>query len=406
MANCGFRIFKDGTNFGIAINVTDSTTSSWSDFGSYNLYVNGSAAFCGNPRIFGVQYPGFLYYTRATNTQAVGEQFMVCATSGNYYSPRQHGFRTYTYNSSTGAANSSYHESYYLPVVDADRTNSSEFSILTSKKAVTIAQGGTGATTSANARTALGVKAVQTAVADPAWDGASLTFIDTISQNAQGVISPHKASIKLATESNNGIVSITTQTFAGEKHFLAGIYSYSNIRIREKINNTSAGVIGINNPSTASNDHRLQFYEYSYTTAGVRNNNYEMYSLPMAATNLSESTYYNILTTKTMAAYSSSTIAYVTNSHLASVSSFYVYRMGRFGILQAAGAALKAYGTSSWINVATIPEGYRPSVNVQQRMPGAGEWVCRITTTGAVDIYKSSTSATTAYFSFPFPLNY
>ena len=44
MANCGFRIFKDGTNFGIAINVTDSTASSWSDFGSYNLYVNGSAA--------------------------------------------------------------------------------------------------------------------------------------------------------------------------------------------------------------------------------------------------------------------------------------------------------------------------------------------------------------------------
>lgn len=226
MANCGFRIFKDGTNFGIAINVTDSTTSSWSDFGNYNLYINGSAAFCGNPRIFGVQYPGFLYYTRATNTQAVGEQFMVCATSGNYYSPRQHGFRTYTYNSSTGAANSSYHESYYLPVVDADRTNSSEFSILTSKKAVTIAQGGTNATTAANARTQLGItpanigaKAIQTAVSDPAYDGDSLTFIDTISQNAQGVISPHKASIRLATGSNNGIVSITTQTFAGENTF-------------------------------------------------------------------------------------------------------------------------------------------------------------------------------------------
>lgn len=398
MANCGFRIFKDGTNFGIAINVTDSTTSSWSDFGSYNLYVNGSAAL-----------DDLLSFRNQSTNDEMGRIF--CLNRGTVNS--SHALVFFENSFTETGASTTYFETFSLPMTDTNRSSNGAFGILTTKNAVTIAQGGTGATTAANARTQLGItpanigaKATQTAVSDPVYDGNSLTFIDTISQNAQGVISPHKASIKLATESNNGIVSITTQTFAGEKHFLAGIYSYSNIRIREKINNTSAGVIGINNPSTASNDHRLQFYEYSYTTAGVRNNNYEMYSLPMAATNLSESTYYNILTTKTMAAYSSSTIAYVTNSHLASVSSFYVYRMGRFGIFQAAGAALKAYGTSSWINVARIPEGYRPSVNVQQRMPGAGEWTCRIMTTGAVDIYKSSTSATTAYFSFPFPLDY
>lgn len=149
------------------------------------------------------------------------------------------------------------------------------------------------------------------------------------------------------------------------------------------------------------------FLQYTYDNTGaVSTAIYEDYRFPIVTKNLASVTSYEIVTTKTMAAYSSSTIAYVTNSHLDSVSSFYVYRMGRFGIFQAAGVALKAYGTSSWINVATIPEGYRPLKNVQQRMPGAGEWVCRIMTTGAVDIYKSSTSATTAYFSFPFPLDY
>lgn len=394
MANCGFRIFKDGTNFGIAINVTDSTASSWSDFGSYNLYVNGSAAL-----------DDLLSFRNQSANDEMGRIF--CLNRGAVNSNHALIFLEKSFTE-TGAS-TTYFETFSLPMADTNRSSNGAFDILTTKSAVTVAQGGTGATTSANARTALGVKAIQTAVADPAWDGYSLTFIDTISQNAQGVISPHKAAIKLATESNNGIVGISDQTFAGAKTFINHVTLRSGAYLMWRpTGNTEAAAfihtLNMGNLPTAQ--PQISFYQYPYSSSTTRLSYYERFVLPAPSSTLTTNAHYSILTTKTMASYSSSTIAYVTNSHLASVSSFYVYRMGRFGILQAAGAALKAYGASSWINVATIPTGYRPSVNVQQRMPGAGEWVCRIMTTGAVDIYKSSTSATTAYFSFPFPLDY
>ena len=63
-------------------------------------------------------------------------------------------FREYSYNSSTGAA-IEYWDQYRLPTVTADKTSASTYEILTSKSAVTIAQGGTGATTAANAIKAL-----------------------------------------------------------------------------------------------------------------------------------------------------------------------------------------------------------------------------------------------------------
>ena len=50
---------------------------------------------------------------------------------------------------------------------------------------------------SGGVKTALdGKKNTQAAVSDPAADGTGLSFIDSISQNAQGVISPHKKTVK------------------------------------------------------------------------------------------------------------------------------------------------------------------------------------------------------------------
>lgn len=400
MANCGFRIFKDGTNFGIAINVTDSTASSWSDFGSYNLYVNGSAAL-----------DDLLSFRNQSTNDEMGRIF--CLNRGTVNS--SHALVFFENSFTETGASTTYFETFSLPMADTNRSSNGAFGILTTKNAVTIAQGGTGATTAANARTQLGItpanigaKATQTAVSDPAYNGdSSLTFIDTISQNTQGVITPHKAAVRHASATQNGIVTIGEQTFAGAKTFEDGLFiKSSDLYFQEDGKGSNAAQIFINNSTTTTTDHRLYFRQFSYNTDGTRTAYYDNYRLPAKTVASTANSAYTILTTKTMAEYSSSTIAYVTNSHLASVSSFYVYRMGRFGIFQAAGAALKAYGTSSWINVATIPEGYRPLVNVQQRMPGAGEWTCRIMTTGAVDIYKSSTSATTAYFSFPFPLAY
>ena len=55
----------------------------------------------------------------------------------------------------------------------------------------------------------LGAKAVQSAVSDPTASGTALTFIDTISQNAQGVITPTKKTVAGATQSADGLMSST-----------------------------------------------------------------------------------------------------------------------------------------------------------------------------------------------------
>ena len=58
----------------------------------------------------------------------------------------------------------------------------------------------------------IGAKATQTAVSDPTASGTSLTFIDSISQNTQGVITPTKKTVASATQSANGLMSSTDKT--------------------------------------------------------------------------------------------------------------------------------------------------------------------------------------------------
>ena len=53
-------------------------------------------------------------------------------------------------------------------------------------------------------------KTTQTAVTDPSADGTDTAFIDSITQNANGVISPHKASLPTASTSAAGIMKVGT----------------------------------------------------------------------------------------------------------------------------------------------------------------------------------------------------
>ena len=50
-------------------------------------------------------------------------------------------------------------------------------------------------------------KTKQTAVADPSADGTGLTFIDSISQDANGEITPHKKTVQSASASQDGLMS-------------------------------------------------------------------------------------------------------------------------------------------------------------------------------------------------------
>lgn len=79
-----------------------------------------------------------------------------------------------------------------------------------------VASGGTGARNAVGARTNLeitpaniGAKPTQTAVADPTASGTAVAFIDSITQNANGVITPTKKTVRSASQRESGLMSAT-----------------------------------------------------------------------------------------------------------------------------------------------------------------------------------------------------
>ena len=76
-------------------------------------------------------------------------------------------------------------------------------------------------------------KTQQTAVSDPTASGNGITFIDTISQNANGEITPTKRTVSTLTganASNNGAVGLVPQPVAGDEgKFLRGDATWSTL---------------------------------------------------------------------------------------------------------------------------------------------------------------------------------
>lgn len=58
----------------------------------------------------------------------------------------------------------------------------------------------------------IGAKATQSAVSDPTASGTGLTFIDSITQDVQGVITPTKKTVRSASQSESGLMSATDKT--------------------------------------------------------------------------------------------------------------------------------------------------------------------------------------------------
>ena len=75
-------------------------------------------------------------------------------------------FRNYS-RSSTDYTPVNHYEDYKLPSATSSRTSNAEYLILTTKSTVTVAQGGTGSSTAAGARTNLGIIASTTAPSNP-----------------------------------------------------------------------------------------------------------------------------------------------------------------------------------------------------------------------------------------------
>ena len=63
----------------------------------------------------------------------------------------------------------------------------------------------------------LGGKPIQSAVSSPSASGTEISFIDTISQNANGVITATKKTVRDASASQSGVVNTGAQSFKGNK---------------------------------------------------------------------------------------------------------------------------------------------------------------------------------------------
>ena len=79
-------------------------------------------------------------------------------------------------------------------------------------------------------------KTVQTAVSDPTADGTGITFIDSASQDTNGVITLHKKTVQNASDSLNGLMSSVDYT------------KLHNMSV-SSVNVTNAGVLEINGSS-------------------------------------------------------------------------------------------------------------------------------------------------------------
>ena len=337
-------------------------------------------------------YPYLRWANASTGVVKGFIQFSGMAASSVSAAPQ---FFIYQYAiTSTGTQVGSY-ERYGLPAPASTITTHGYYSILTSKSAVTIAQGGTGKTTATEAWTALG-------------GGASGKHADSYF-----ALSGHTHNA--ATTAAAGFVSTGAQTWAGTKTFNGDIEIKSGFYINgstafwwKKTNlTTGSNAVAICAAGMATNSSAPYLYvtEYAYTTAGARSTYYENYRFPSPAATITANGTYDIWTTKNYYATSSTALTYVTNSHCDSTNLGYlrVDRSGRIAVLTTTTALyLKAYSSSAWIQVGTVPAGYRPVAQVTVRVPlSSGNYMVRVTTAGALQIYKSTNETSNAYFSIP-----
>lgn len=131
---------------------------------SGNTTLPGLINMASSSNIYNSSDAPILYFSKDKSPitdNKLGAIFMNYGTTNNIHRADRFYFRNYTYNSSTGVT-SEYWDQYYLPAAMPDSTSARSYAILTSRNAVTIAQGGTGATTAANARTNLGLGSLAT----------------------------------------------------------------------------------------------------------------------------------------------------------------------------------------------------------------------------------------------------
>lgn len=323
------------------------------------------------------------------------------------------------------------------------------YRILTSKDAVTITQGGTGATTATEAMANLGItlsnlggKPLQTSVTfnTVTTNATATSFISTITQNSNGVINATLQSLPYASANAPGIVSTDAQVFSGVKTFnnsvtfndsitvsssmtvnslitgKSNLDLYGNLRLKESVDSTTAALFLIYNKDTASTDHTLAALQYSYNSNNERTNYYENYSFPTPDVGLNANKSYSILTTKQFNYRAiSRNITLETNDLCDSVSNLRYYTTGNIGMLYTAGGYLtlsSSVNSSQWYEIASISSEYAPLTTVRGRCQlttaSPSYSLIEIQSTGTIRVYipapYSVSSAVGMYFNLTFPV--
>lgn len=105
---------------------------------------NSTSVFKGIPTIKSSNTPQ-IDFTNPNSSARIGTIFINSGTTNSVYRADRFYIRQFSYDSSSGAT-LSYYDQYRLPAATADKSENNSYEILTSKAAVTVAQGGTGKT--------------------------------------------------------------------------------------------------------------------------------------------------------------------------------------------------------------------------------------------------------------------
>lgn len=114
----------------------------------------------------------------------------------------------------------------------------------------------------------LGGKPTQSAVSSPSASGTEISFIDTISQNANGVISATKKTVRDASASQSGVVNTGAQTFTGNKTFANGITLGANINMGSTGTPSSYPYVGNKITWDGGTDGAQIYYQINSSDAG------------------------------------------------------------------------------------------------------------------------------------------
>lgn len=183
-----------------------------------------------------------IYFSPSDTNSTLMELAYLGGTSYNNLRIRLYSKKDGTVNKTDG----NYYEEYQLPNCNADRTSNAYYSILTNKSAVTVGQGGTGATSAAGARANLGIYGtIVKSNQDANGNTISLTDTETFPTNMQYTFTAAGTYLIFASAS---ISSNKTGVRAMRFYFYnsSGTNTKKMGEVRSVANGTNAFTIGLN----------------------------------------------------------------------------------------------------------------------------------------------------------------